>query len=80
MRLIWLNEVVAANVSDGADASNFAWADMADANESNDGKFDFCRTATSSHLQYHFTQQSANMMRDKSMSFKLDNIIVITIY
>jgi hypothetical protein len=23
MRLIWLNEVVAANVSDGADASNF---------------------------------------------------------
>jgi len=24
------------------------------------------------------TQQSANMMRDKSMSFKLDNIIVIT--
>jgi hypothetical protein len=26
------------------------------------------------------TQQSANMMRDKSMSCKLDKIIVITIY
>jgi hypothetical protein len=26
------------------------------------------------------TQQSANMMRNKSMSFKLDNIIVFTIY
>jgi hypothetical protein len=26
------------------------------------------------------TQQSANMMRDKSMAFKLDNIIVFTIY
>jgi hypothetical protein len=30
--------------------------------------------------QRRHTQQSANMMRDKSMSFKLDNIIVITIY
>jgi hypothetical protein len=26
------------------------------------------------------TQQLTNMMRDKSMSFKLDNIIVLTIY
>jgi len=50
--VIWPNEAVAANVSDGADASNFAWADMADANESNDGNFDFCRTTTSSHLQF----------------------------
>ncbi len=47
MRLIWPNEAVAANVSDGADASNAAWVDMADVNESNDGKFDFCQTTTS---------------------------------
>jgi hypothetical protein len=48
MRLIWENEAVAANVSDGADASNAAWVDMADVNKSNDGKFDFCQTTTSS--------------------------------
>jgi hypothetical protein len=48
MRLIWPNEAVAANVSDGADASNAAWVDMADVNESNDGKFDFCQTTMSS--------------------------------
>jgi len=48
MRLIWPNEAVAANVSDKADESISAWADMADAKESNDGKFDFCRMMTSS--------------------------------
>ena len=47
MRLIWPNEAVAANVSDGANASNAAWVDMADVNKSNDGKFDFCQTITS---------------------------------
>jgi hypothetical protein len=41
MRLIWPNEAVAANVSDGANASNATWVDMADANKSNDDKFDF---------------------------------------
>ncbi len=41
MRLIWPNEAVAANVSDGADTSNATWVDMADVNKSNDGKFDF---------------------------------------
>jgi hypothetical protein len=46
MRLIWPNEAVAANVSDGADASISAWAEMADANENNDGNF--CGTKTSS--------------------------------
>jgi hypothetical protein len=30
--------------------------------------------------QRRLTQQSANVMRDKSMAFKLDNIIVFTIY
>jgi hypothetical protein len=34
-----INEAVAANVSVGSDASNAPWVDMADANESNDGKF-----------------------------------------
>jgi hypothetical protein len=48
MRLIWPNEAVVANVSNGADASNAAWIDMADANESNNGKFDFSQTTTSS--------------------------------
>jgi hypothetical protein len=48
MRLIWPNEAVAANVSDSANASNAAWVDMADAKESNDGKFDFCQTTASS--------------------------------
>jgi len=47
MRLIWLNEAVAANVSVEADASNSAWVNMADANKSNDGKFDFGRMTTS---------------------------------
>jgi hypothetical protein len=47
MRLIWLNEAVAANVSDGANASNATWVDLADVNESNDGKFDFCQTTMS---------------------------------
>jgi hypothetical protein len=42
-RLTQPMEAVAANVSDLADASNAAWADMADAKESNDGKFDFCQ-------------------------------------
>ncbi len=42
MRLIWPNEAVAANASNGADASNAAWVDMADVNENNNGKFDFC--------------------------------------
>jgi hypothetical protein len=36
-------EAVAANVFDVANVSNAAWADMADAKESNDGKFDFCQ-------------------------------------
>jgi hypothetical protein len=48
MRLIWLNEAVAANVSDEANASNAAWVDMADVNKSNNGKLDFCQTTTSS--------------------------------
>jgi hypothetical protein len=50
MRLIWPNEAVATNVSDGADAFISAWADMVDANDNeiNDGKFDYCRTMTSS--------------------------------
>ncbi len=47
MRLIWPNEAVEANVSDGADASNAAWVDMADANKSNDGKFDLCQATMS---------------------------------
>jgi hypothetical protein len=47
MRLIWPNKAVAANVSNGANVSNAAWFDMADANESNYGKFDFCQTITS---------------------------------
>jgi hypothetical protein len=47
MRLIWPNEAVAANVSNGADASKAAWVDMADVNKSNDGKFDFCQMTTS---------------------------------
>ena len=33
--------------SNEANASNSAWVDMADDNESNDGKFDFCGTTTS---------------------------------
>ncbi len=41
MRLIWPNEAVAANVSDSVDVSNAAWIDMADAKESNNGKFDY---------------------------------------
>jgi hypothetical protein len=48
MRLIQPNEAVAANVSNGANASNAAWVVMADVNESNDGKFDFCQTTLSS--------------------------------
>ncbi len=48
MRLIWPNEAVAVNVSHGANESNAAQIDMADANESNVGKFDFCQTMTSS--------------------------------
>ena len=41
-------EAVAANVSDVGDASNSAWVDMAaDANESNNGEFNFCGTMTS---------------------------------
>ncbi len=47
MRLIWPNEAGAANVSNGANASNAAWVDMADVNKSNDGKFDFCQTMMS---------------------------------
>jgi hypothetical protein len=47
MRLIWPNEAVAANVPNGADASNATWVDMADVNKSNNGKFDFCQTMTS---------------------------------
>jgi hypothetical protein len=31
-------------------------------------------------LQHRRTQQSANMMRDKSMLLKLEDIIVFTIY
>ncbi len=34
-----INEAVAANVSAGSNASNAPWVDMADYNESNDGKF-----------------------------------------
>jgi hypothetical protein len=48
MRLIWQSEAVAAYVLYGAIASNAAWVDMADANESNDGKFDFYQKMTSS--------------------------------
>ncbi len=48
MRLIWPNEAVAANVSNGTNASNAAWVDMADASKSNNGKFVFCQTMTSS--------------------------------
>jgi hypothetical protein len=47
MRLIWPNEAVAANVSDSANASNAALVDTADANESKDGKFDFCQMTAS---------------------------------
>jgi hypothetical protein len=47
MRLTRPIEAVAANMSDSTDASNIAWADMADAKESNDGKFDFCQTMAS---------------------------------
>ncbi len=47
MRLIWPNEAVAANVFNGADASNATWVVMADVNKSNDGKFDFCQTTMS---------------------------------
>ena len=47
-RLIWPNEAVAANVSDGADKSISAWAGMADANKNNNGKFEFCGSTTSS--------------------------------
>jgi hypothetical protein len=53
MRLVWPNEAVAANVSNGADKSISAWAVMTDANKSSDGKFEF-RGSTTSHLQYHF--------------------------
>jgi hypothetical protein len=48
MRLVWPNEAVAANVSNGADKSISAWADMTDANESSDGKFEFRGSTTSS--------------------------------
>ncbi len=55
MSLLWLKAgpkamlwPVAANVLYGANASNAAWVDMANANQSNDGKFDFCQTMTSS--------------------------------
>ena len=48
MRLIWPNEAVAANVSNQANASNSARVDVADANKSNDGNFDFCGMMTSS--------------------------------
>jgi hypothetical protein len=51
MRLIWPNEAVAANVSYGANASNAAWVNMADAKESNDSKLDFWQTMTSSSFQ-----------------------------
>ena len=34
-------------MSDEANVSNSAWVDMADANESNVGKFDFCEMTTS---------------------------------
>jgi hypothetical protein len=44
-RLTWPIEAVAANVSDSADVSNAAWADMDDAKESDNGKFDLCHTA-----------------------------------
>jgi len=33
--------------SNEANATNSAWVDMADDNESNDGKVDFCGTTTS---------------------------------
>ncbi len=42
---------VAANALYGANASNAAWVVMADANESNDGKFDFCQMMTLSSFQ-----------------------------
>jgi hypothetical protein len=48
MRLVWPNEVVAANVSNGADKSISAWAVMTDANKSSDGKFEFRGSTTSS--------------------------------
>jgi hypothetical protein len=34
-------------MSGEANVSNSAWVDMADANKSNDGKFDFCGMTTS---------------------------------
>jgi hypothetical protein len=43
-------EADATNVSDSADASNAAWADMADAKESNNCKFDFCHMTASLSL------------------------------
>jgi hypothetical protein len=43
-------EAVAANVPNSVNASNAAWADMTNAKESNNGKFDFCQTMTSSSL------------------------------
>jgi hypothetical protein len=47
MMLIWLTSPLMPLKSNEANASNSAWVDMADANESNDGKFDFCGTTTS---------------------------------
>ena len=41
-----INEAVAANVSIGSDASNAPLVDMADANESNDGKFNSLSSAS----------------------------------
>jgi hypothetical protein len=71
IRLIWPNEAVAANVSDEADASNSDWVNMADANKSNDGKFDFCRTMTSSSsvsFQFDFCRTMTSL---SSVSFPL---------
>jgi hypothetical protein len=47
MMLIWLTRPLMPLKSNEANASNSAWVDMVDANESNDGKFDFCGTTTS---------------------------------
>jgi hypothetical protein len=78
MRLIWPNEVVAANVSNSANAFNATWVDMADAKESNDGKFDFCQTMTtwvdmadakeSNDGKFDFCQMMASL---SSVSFQL---------
>jgi hypothetical protein len=58
---------VAVNVLYGADASNSAWVDMANANESNNGKFDFCQTMTSSSFPLFALSSSLSKNIAKSL-------------